>query len=85
LLSWRLIKHRKIIFLYHIAYTIGLLKPLKESFPKNWKEIFKNSFFLIFENKAYHEIDDFIKDNITFKVDNLAEQRSSNLSVEIDS
>jgi transposase len=75
----------KTYFLYHIADTIGLLKPLKETFPNNWKEIFTIASFLIFENKAYHEIDDFIKDNITFKVGNLASQRTSDLLVEIDS
>jgi hypothetical protein len=66
-------------FLYNIAESIGLLKHLKESFTEDWKTIFTVASFLVFENKAIMECDDFVKDNITFPVGTLASQRTSEL------
>jgi transposase len=66
-------------FLYNIAESIGLLKPLKESFPDDWKKIFTVASFLIFENKAIMECDDFIEENLTFPVGTLSSQRTSEL------
>jgi transposase len=75
----------KTLFLYHIADNIGLLDLLKESFPSRWKQILTIATFLIFEDKAYHEIDDFIKDNITFNVGTLSSQRTSELLANFNS
>jgi transposase len=71
-------------FLYNIAASIGLLAPLKESFSDDWKKIFTIASFLIFENRAIMECDDFVEENITFPVGSLSSQRTSELLLKID-
>jgi transposase len=73
----------KTYFTYNIADNIGLLKPLKESFPETWQKIFTIATFLLFENKAIMEADDFVEENLTLPVGTLASQRTSELFLKI--
>jgi transposase len=70
-------------FLHNIADQMGLLKLLKTSFPDKWQKIFTIASFLIYENKALMECDDFVKDNLTFPVGTLSSQRTSELLLDI--
>jgi transposase len=74
----------KTYFSYYIAESIGLLKILKESFPYTWQKIFTIASFLLFEDKSIMDCDDFVVDNLTFKVGTLSSQRTSELLFKIN-
>jgi transposase len=79
-----IISFGKTYFAYNIAKTTGLLLTLKNSFPTIWKEIFTTATFLLFENKALIECDDFVLDNLTYRVGSLSSQRTSELLFNIE-